>query len=138
MGPPAFFTIGGGSFGWQFGGQEADLILLIMNPNGVSHLLKDRFTLGGEASATAGPVGRTASAATDVQLHAEMLSWSRSRGIFLGASLNGTVIRPHAKANQEFYGKPVSGKDILVDAAVPISAEARPFVDTLSQYSRRP
>ncbi|PYT08506.1 MAG: hypothetical protein DMF49_04975 [Acidobacteria bacterium] len=137
MGPPAFFTIGGGSFGWQFGGQEADLILLIMNPNGVSHLLRDRFTLGGEASATAGPVGRTASAATDVQLHAEMLSWSRSRGIFLGASLNGTVIRPHAKANQEFYGKPVSGKDILVDAAVPISAEARPFVNTLSQYSRR-
>src|SRR5262245_39436891 len=110
MGAPAFFTIGGGSVGWQFGGEEADLILLIMNQGGVNHLLQDQFTLGGEASAVAGPVGRTAKAGTDAQLHAQILSWSRSRGLFLGASLEGTVIKQDKGAQQAVYGKPMTAR----------------------------
>ena len=137
MGAPAFFTIGGGSFGWQFGGQQADLVLLIMNENGVKHLLQDKFTLGGEASAVAGPVGRTAQASTDAQMHAEILSWSRSRGIFLGASLEGVVIKPNKDATEEFYGKPVTANDILVAQIVPAPDSARSFVKTASEFSKR-
>src|SRR5881628_2671049 len=137
MGAPAFFTIGGGSFGWQFGGEEADLVFLIMNENGVKHLLQDKFTLGGEVSAVAGPVGRTAEAATDAQMHAEILSWSRSRGIFLGVSLEGTVIRPNKSATEEFYGKPVTAGDILVAQSVRPPEAAKPFMRTATQYSRR-
>src|SRR5882672_8141358 len=137
MGAPAFFTIGGGSFGWQFGGKEADLVLLIMNENGVKHLLQDKFTLGGEASAAAGPVGRTAQAATDAQMHAEILSWSRSRGVFLGASLKGTVIKPNKKATEEFYGKPVTAADILVAQSVKAPRAAKSFRETATRYSRR-
>jgi len=137
MGAPAFFTIGGGSFGWQFGGEEADLVLLIMNENGVKHLLQDKFTLGGEASAAAGPIGRTAEAATDAQMHAEILSWSRSRGVFLGASLEGTVIKPNKKATEEFYGKPVTATDILVAQSVHAPRAAKSFRETATRYSRR-
>ena len=137
MGAPAFFTIGGGSFGWQFGGEQADLILLIMNEDGVKHLLQDRFTLGGEASAVAGPVGRTAEAATDAQAHAEILSWSRSRGIFLGASLQGAVIKPNASATERFYGKPVTAADILVAQSVPAPEAAQSFVKTATEFSKR-
>ena len=137
MGAPAFFTIGGGSFGWQFGGEQADLILLIMNEDGVKHLLQDQFTLGGEASAAAGPVGRTAEAATDAQAHAEILSWSRSRGIFLGASLQGAVIKPNASATERFYGKPVTAADILVAQSVPAPEAAQSFVKTATEFSKR-
>src|SRR5437867_3260770 len=137
MGAPALFTIGGGSLGWQFGGKQADLVLLIMNENGVKHLLQDKFTLGGEASAVAGPVGRTAEAATDAQMHAEILSWSRSRGVFLGASLEGTVIKPNKTATEEFYGKPVTAGDILVAQSVQPPQAAKSFVKTATQYSRR-
>jgi SH3 domain-containing YSC84-like protein 1 len=137
MGAPAFFTIGGGSFGWQFGGEQADLVLLIMNENGVKRLLQDKFTLGGEASAVAGPVGRTAEAATDAQMHAEILSWSRSRGVFLGVSLEGTVIKPNKKATEEFYGKPVTANDILVAQVVPAPEAAHSFVKTANEFSKR-
>src|SRR2546425_10513888 len=137
MGAPAFFTIGGGSFGWQFGGEQADLVLLIMNPDGVKHLLQDKFTLGGEASAVAGPVGRTAQASTDAQMHAEILSWSRSRGVFLGASLEGVVIKPNRIATDEFYGKPVTAADILVAQSVPAPQAALSFVKTATEYSKR-
>ena len=137
MGAPAFFIIGGGSFGWQFGGEEADLVLLIMNEHGVKHLLQDKFTLGGETSAAAGPVGRTAAAATDAQMHAEILSWSRSRGVFLGASLKGTVIKPNKKATEEFYGKPVTAADILVAQSVHAPRAAKSFRETATRYSRR-
>src|SRR3989441_4206984 len=137
MGAPAFFTIGGGSFGWQFGGQQADLVLLIMNENGVKHLLQDKFTLGGEASAVAGPVGRIAQASTDAQMHAEILSWSRSRGVFLGASLEGVVIKPNRKATEEFYGKPVTAADILVAQSVHAPRAAKSFRETATRYSRR-
>ena len=136
MGAPAFFTIGGGSVGWQFGGQQADLVLLIMNDEGVKRLLQDKFTLGGEASAVAGPVGRTAKAATDAQMHAEILSWSRSRGVFLGVSLDGSVIKPNKKATEEFYGRPVTASELLVAQTVPAPAAARSFVRTATEFSR--
>jgi lipid-binding SYLF domain-containing protein len=137
MGAPAFFSIGGPSFGWQFGGEEADLVLLIMNQEGVRKLLQDHFTLGAEASAAAGPVGRTTQAATDLQMHAQILSWSRSRGIFLGASLEGTVVKANAKAAGRFYGRPVSAKEILVDQKVAVPAPARSFVAAASGYAKR-
>jgi len=137
MGSPVFFTVGGASVGWQFGGQEADVILLIMNNNGVTHLLKDRFTIGGEATATAGPIGRTAQAATDAQLHAQILSWSRSRGVFLGAALEGTVVRPDADANKRLYGKGMPPKDILLSHAAGIPKDALAFVTTASKFSQR-
>ncbi len=137
MGAPAFFTMGSGSFGWQFGGEQADLVLLIMNEDGVKHLLQDKFTLGGEASAVAGPVGRTAEAATDAQMHAEILSWSRSRGIFLGASLQGSVIKPDKSATEALYGKPVTANDILVAQSVPAPEAAQSFVKTATEFSKR-
>lgn len=137
MGAPAFFTMGGGSIGWQFGGEQADLVLLIMNPDGVKHLLQDKFTLGGEAAAVAGPVGRTAEAATDAQMHAEILSWSRSRGVFLGASLEGTVIKPDRGATEAFYGKPVGASDILLSQSVPAPEAAQSFVKTATAFSKR-
>jgi lipid-binding SYLF domain-containing protein len=137
MGAPAFFTIGGGSVGWQWGGQEADLVLLIMNKDGVSHLLEDKFTLGGEAAAVAGPVGRSATAATDAQLNAQILSWSRSKGLFLGASLAGHVIKPDKKQTEKAYGKPVSAREILVEHKMTTPDMARTFIDTTTQYTRR-
>jgi lipid-binding SYLF domain-containing protein len=137
MGAPALFTIGGGSFGWQFGGEQADLVLLIMNPDGVKHLLQDKFTLGGEAAAVAGPVGRTAEAATDAQMHAEILSWSRSRGIFLGASIGGAVLKPDRSAIEDVYGKSVSASDILVAHSVAAPGSAQAFVRTASELSKR-
>ena len=137
MGAPAFFRIGGPSVGWQFGGKETDLVLLIMNEEGVKHLLKDKFTLGGEAAAVAGPVGRTAEAATDLQLRAQILSWSRSRGLFLGASLEGTVVSPNKKAIEAFYGEPHTAREILVEQEVGVPRAARVFVNTATEYGRR-
>jgi lipid-binding SYLF domain-containing protein len=137
MGAPAFFNIGGGSVGWQFGGQETDLVLLVMNEGGMSHLLKDKFTIGAEATATGGPVGRTAKAATDAQLHAQILSWSRSQGAFLGAALDGSVIRPDAESNRAVYGKDVSAKSILIEHAVQPPREATAFLKTLNANSQR-
>jgi len=137
MSAPAHFTMGGPSLGWQFGGQEADIVLLVMNEGGLKHLLSSKFTLGGEASAAAGPVGRTAQAATDAQLHAQILSWSRSRGVFLGASIEGIVVRPDEKAIEELYGRPLTARQILVDQSVRVPAEAKSFVRATSQYAKR-
>ena len=138
MGAPAFFSIGGPSVGWQIGAEEADLVLLIMNEAGMKHLLKDHFTLGAEVSASAGPVGRNAQAATDVQLTAQILSWSRSRGLFLGASLEGTVVKQHNKANEDVYGKPVTAKEILVDKSMPVPSVAKSFIQSATRHSQRP
>ena len=137
MGPPAFFTIGGGSFGWQFGGKEADLVLLVMNQDGVKHLLADRFSIGGEASAAAGPVGRTAEAATDAQLHAQLLSWSRSRGAFVGVSIEGNIVKPDPKTIVSFYGKPLTARDLLVEHKARVPAEAESFVNLTTAYTKR-
>ena len=137
MGAPAFFTLGGGSVGWQAGAQEADLILLVMNPEGVKKLLQDKFTIGGEVSAVAGPVGRTAQAGTDAQLHAQILSWSRSRGVFLGASLEGVVVKPNDKTTGSFYKKPLTARDILLGGNVPVPTSAKSFVKTSNDHARR-
>jgi lipid-binding SYLF domain-containing protein len=137
MGAPAFFTMGGPSLGWQFGGESADLILLIMNETGVQHLLSDKFTIGGQGAAVAGPVGRTAQASTDLLLHAQILSWSRSRGLFLGASLDGVVIKPSKDATESFYGRPITARQILVGHEAEPPQAARAFVNTANEYSRR-
>jgi len=137
MGAPAFFKMGGGSLGWQFGGQEADVVLLIMNKTGLDHLLEDKFTIGGEASAVAGPVGRTATAATDAQLHAQILSWSRSRGAFIGVSIEGDFLKPDTKTNERLYGKALSSREILVGGGTAVPKTAENFVSTTNQYAKR-
>ena len=134
MGAPAFYTVGGASIGFQIGGQSADVVMLIMNEGGVNHLLADRFTIGGEATATAGPVGRTAHAATDAQMRAQILSWSRSRGLFVGAALDGSVVKPNQDANARLYGGPTSGKDILVNSKLAVPTSARPLMDSIRRH----
>jgi lipid-binding SYLF domain-containing protein len=109
---PAGIRIEGGSFGLQIGASEQDVILLVMN-SGMKRLLGDKFTLGGEASAAAGPIGREATAQTDAAMNAEMLSYSRSRGLFAGISLQGATLRPDDDANKELYGKDLRNKEIL-------------------------
>lgn len=137
FGSPAFFKMGGASVGWQFGGQEADVVLLIMNKKGMDNLLEDSFTLGGEAAAVAGPVGRTAQAATDAQLHAGILSWSRSQGLFLGASLEGNVVKQDKDANKAVYGKEISAREILLNNKAASPSIAKPMVDTLNSNAKR-
>jgi lipid-binding SYLF domain-containing protein len=137
MGSPAFFSLGGGSVGWQAGGKSADVILLIMNKKGVERLLQDKFTLGVEAAAAIGPVGRNAEAATDAQMHAEILSWSRSRGVFAGFSLEGSVVKAQKDRNNDYYGRPVMAKDLLVTHSVEEPSSAKSYVATATQYSRR-
>jgi len=110
---PASIRIEGGSFGVQFGGSEQDVLLLVMNNTGMKHLLSNKFTMGGEATAAAGPVGRDVSAQTDAVMRAEMLSYSRSRGLFAGISLQGASLRPDEEANRELYGADTSNKEIL-------------------------
>ncbi len=121
---PASIRVEGGSFGLQIGGTEQDIVLLVMNETGMKHLLTDKFTLGGDASAAAGPVGREASAQTDAAMHAEMLSYSRSRGIFGGLTLEGATLRPDKDANKELYGSDLENKAILKgDVKAPPAAE---------------
>jgi lipid-binding SYLF domain-containing protein len=137
MSGPAFFKIGGPSIGWQAGFEEADLVLLIMNKEGVDKLLKDKFSIGGEASAAAGPVGRNTRAATDVLMHAQILSWSRSRGLFAGVSLNGLVITQDKDDNAGLYGKPIEAREVLIDGPVTVPQVAKSFVSTTEQYTKR-
>src|SRR6266545_3947746 len=114
-GSPAYFTIGGGSFGLQIGGQAVDLVLLIMNRSGIDGLLQDKFEIGAGAAASAGPVGRNAHASTDVLMKAQILSYSRSRGLFGGLELKGAVIKSDNDGNHNVYGRDISARDILVD-----------------------
>ncbi|HEU5180999.1 MAG TPA: lipid-binding SYLF domain-containing protein [Candidatus Polarisedimenticolia bacterium] len=133
MSAPAMYEIGGASIGFQFGGSSTDFVLLVMNKEGINYLLKDKFTIGGEASATAGPVGRTASANTDAMLQAGMLSWSRSKGLFAGASLDGAVVKPDKEANHDLYGRDISGKEILVDSTVSTPSPAQPLMQSIKK-----
>ncbi len=110
---PAMIRIEGGSIGLQIGAGETDVVFIVMNNDGMHKLLEDKFTFGADASAMAGPVGRTATAETDAQLHAEILSYSRSRGVFAGVSLGGSTLRPDRDANRELYGRRVNQRDIL-------------------------
>jgi lipid-binding SYLF domain-containing protein len=111
---PAAMRVEGGSFGFQIGASETDVVLVVMNDHGMKHLLSDKFTLGGEATAAAGPVGRDASAQTDAIMHAEMLSYSRSRGLFAGISLEGATLRPDGETNRELYGHDATNREILI------------------------
>ena len=136
---PAFFDLGGGSVGLQIGASSTDYILLFMNENAVGSLLGDKFEIGGEGSAAAGPVGRSASASTDVKLNAQILSYSRSRGAFAGLELKGVVIKPDNEDNLQVYG--MTARDILTGSNK-ISMTAMPegvrvFPQTLGRYSRR-
>jgi len=124
----------GGSFGFQIGGSSSDIVMLVMNQRGMDRLMSDKFTIGAEAAAAAGPVGRNAQAATDLELHAEMLTWSRSRGAFAGVSLNGATMRPDESANKELYGKTVSNRELLASNMTPPAA-AQPLVNELDKYS---
>lgn len=137
MSPPAFFNIGGGSVGWQVGGKQTDLVLLIMNRGGIDKLIASNFTIGGEASAAVGPVGRTAEAATDAQLNAQILSWSRSQGLFVGASLKGAVIKPNQRANEMTYGPDVTARDILLEGSVSTPAEGVEFVRLVQDLTEK-
>ena len=131
---PAAMRIEGGSVGFQIGGSESDVVLLMMNDGGMKRLLSDKFTVGGEATAAAGPVGRDISAQTDIMMKAEMLSYSRSHGLFAGISLDGATLRPDDETNREMYGKNVTNKDILTgDYKTPEAA--KPFVRALNHES---
>jgi lipid-binding SYLF domain-containing protein len=123
---PAFMTLTGGSVGFQIGGQAVDIVLVVQNRRGLENLLQNQFEIGGEASATAGPVGRDTSASTDIQLRAEILSYSRSRGLFAGISLRGAALRQDQDSNQKFYGSRFRTRDVVLDgkATMPQSAEA--------------
>jgi SH3 domain-containing YSC84-like protein 1 len=130
---PAGVRIEGGSVGFQIGGTEVDVILAIMNKRGVERLLSTKFTLGGDASVAAGPIGRTASAQTDAAMTAEILSWSRSRGIFAGIALEGATLRGDDDANLDLYGKRLSMREI-VTGPTPVPAQAKTLIDRLARY----
>ena len=133
---PGTVRIEGGSVGIQFGGSETDLIMLVMNSRGVDKLLSSKFTLGAEGSVAAGPVGRTATAQTDVQLHAEILSWSRSQGIFAGLALEGATLRQDLDDNANLYGKKLENKQIVTTGVRPPKAAAK-LLALLNKYSAR-
>ena len=137
MDAPAFYSIGGGSVGFQIGGSSTDLVFLVMNPTGMKQLVSDRFTMGGEASAAAGPVGRTARAGTDVHLDSQILSWSRSKGLFAGASLDGATLQPSEDANERLYGRTSSAKTILIDHDRSVPEAARRFVQVIRRHTAR-
>lgn len=134
-GPPSMFTLGGGSFGLQLGGEAADIVFIVMNPRGAQKLVQSSVKLGADASAVAGPVGRKAEGATDLQLHAEILSYSRSRGLFAGVSLEGAVLKQDDDANKRLYGRTVVPKEILFTGSVTVPRVGRPLDATLSKYS---
>jgi lipid-binding SYLF domain-containing protein len=132
---PAFFTIKGGSFGLQIGGQAIDLVMLVMNDDGMRKLLSSQFKLGADASVAAGPVGRQAAAGTDWKMRAQILSYSRARGVFAGLALDGGVIRQDKDSTREFYGHMVSTKASLQGQIEPPAA-AYPFLQTLARWAQ--
>lgn len=125
--------IEGGGFGLQVGGSETDVVMLVMSEKGMKGMLASKFTLGGEASAASGPVGRDATAQTDATMRADILSWSRSRGVFGGLSLQGGTLRPDESVNKEIYGQKKSNSDILTGKVKPTS-EATDFLTALGKY----
>jgi len=133
---PATVRIEGGSVGFQIGGSSTDVVMLVMSERGAGKLMESQFTVGGEASVAAGPVGRTAAAQTDAQLNADILSWSRSRGLFAGVALQGATLRPDVDDNEALYGKRLETKDI-VKAGVAVPAAAGGLVAMLNRYSAR-
>src|SRR5581483_781896 len=135
-GPPGAVRVEGGSFGFQIGVSSTDVVLLVMNERGMKRLLTSKFTLGGDASVAGGPVGRTASAQTDALMTAEILSWSRARGVFAGISLEGATLRNDVDENEALYGKRYENKDVLTSSLAPPEAAAK-LLAALNKYSAR-
>jgi SH3 domain-containing YSC84-like protein 1 len=131
---PSTVKVEGGSFGFQIGGGETDVVMMVMNESGAKKLMKSEFTLGGEGAVMAGPVGRSASAETDAYFRAEILSYSRSRGLFAGVALKGSTLRSDDSDNKKLYGKEVRHEEILQGKVAP-PAVAKPLLDTVSKYS---
>jgi lipid-binding SYLF domain-containing protein len=128
-------TVEGGSVGFQIGFSQTDVVLLVMNRKGIDKLIGDKFTLGADASVAAGPVGRNATAQTNVRLDAEILGYSRSKGLFAGVSLEGATLRPDKDDNRDFYGKEVDSRAVLLDGSIEMPTEARPLATALSRNS---
>jgi SH3 domain-containing YSC84-like protein 1 len=137
-GPPTMMALEGGSFGLQLGGQATDFVLLLMSDSSARGVLSSKVKLGADASAAAGPKGRDAAAATDVTLRAEILSYSRSRGLFAGISLEGSTLRPDKNGNKDLYDKDVSPKDIVLKRAVPAPPSAQELLSTLNSKTPKP
>ena len=136
-GAPAMYALEGGSFGLQLGAESTDLVLLVMNNRGMDALLNSKVKLGGNASAAAGPKGRSVSASTDATMRAEILSYSRSRGLFAGVSLEGTSLRPDNDASQEIYGRQITARDIVTGTSIAVPAAGRHLVDVLEKNAPR-
>jgi lipid-binding SYLF domain-containing protein len=134
-GAPAAVRMEGGSFGFQIGASETDVVMLIMDPSGKNSLLRSKFTLGGDVSVAGGPVGRSSSAETDAQMRAKILSYSRTRGAFAGIALNGATLREDLDDNQELYGKRLTNREII-NGSVKAPASASEFLSTLDHLSR--
>src|SRR5712691_1449537 len=134
-GAPAMYALEGGNIGFQLGGQATDFVLLVMNPRGAESLMGSKVKLGADAAAAAGPKGRTATAATDVVMRAEILSYSRSRGLFAGVSLEGSTLRPDGSANEKLYGRKLTAKEILREGKVGIPAAAHELDAELTKAS---
>lgn len=136
-GAPSMFTLRGGNIGFQLGGSATDVVFIVMNPKGVGKLLQSKSELGADAQAAAGPVGRTASVATDLQMSAEILTYSRSKGLFAGVSLKGSVLNQDHDANRRLYGRDMTPEDILIRGRVAPPGAARALVQALTKYSPR-
>jgi lipid-binding SYLF domain-containing protein len=136
-GAPSLFTLGAGSFGFQIGGEATDVVFIVKDAVGARKLIQDRVKLGGDVSVAGGPVGRSAEGATDAQMHAEILSYSRTRGLFAGVSLDGAVLKQDNGDNRHLYGRNVSARGILIDGEVPVPAAARPLDQALARYSSK-
>ena len=135
---PTFMTLTGGSIGLQIGGQATDLVLVIMNRRGLEQFVRNQFKFGADASAAAGPVGRDAQANTDLQMRAEILSYSRARGLFAGVSINGSTVRADQDANERFYGKRLTGAQLALDKTIVESPTPVPeWIQTLSRHITR-
>ena len=133
---PGSIRVEGGSFGFQIGGSETDVMMLVMNKSGVNRLFASKFTLGGDASVAAGPVGRSTQAETDAAMTAEILTWSRSRGLFAGISLSGATLREDSDWNSSLYGRKITNKEIVTSTIAP-PAPAQPLLSELNRYSSR-
>jgi lipid-binding SYLF domain-containing protein len=133
---PGFLTLTGGSFGLQIGGQAADIVLVVNNRRGLENLVSNQFTLGADAAVAAGPVGRDIKAATDIQLRAEILSYSRARGLFAGVTINGSTVRPDRDANERFYGTRLETKQIIFGPAPGTPPPVPLWMEALNRYTR--
>jgi lipid-binding SYLF domain-containing protein len=133
---PAFLTLTGGSFGLQIGGQATDIILVINGDRGLENLVSNQFKIGADASIAAGPVGRDAQAATDIQLRAQILSYSRARGLFAGVTINGSTIRQDVDANERFYGKPLTTKQVVFEGQAGSPGAVAVWRDALTRYAK--